>query len=392
MNVIPQILKQNLEGVEPLYYAHVIGSEFYYPQIRQEICTKLETFLLFGLSKTNNENESRKFMNVAEQLVLHAPVAFKVNGFRWYLQTMNTVPNEYIRACFNQHRELIELLPELANFYGTFYNVGVRPDVAFQAQERLNINREERFTIREERLRIDTGSQSVHGTQVTTFVQKTLDQLFKENEYSNYDMKQFLAYVQDYKSSIHDRPAIGFFSKLKRYICKKLSIQASVSNDITRALNRITIDTTSFLVYGRSITVKLFQVFCKVYSIIKAEQKKDIQQEMLARLDQELTEMAGQCSVGHINRLVNVLNGFISLNVVSEDAIYRDVLFRVQNALEKDKEFKTIAEFIGDPEHKDDFKPFVQKYESLWSQQLSKEYNTDCSKMVTSSLQKIGIC
>jgi hypothetical protein len=108
-------------------------------------------------------------------------------------------------------------------------------------------------------------------------------------------------------------------------------------------------------------------------------------------LDQELTEMAGMCSIGHLNRLCNVLNGFITLEVVSEEEVYRDVLRKVQSALEKDKDFEEIAEFIGDPEHVEDFRPFLEKYQSLWVEELSKEYNTDCKELVKASLRKIGI-
>jgi len=47
-----------------------------------------------------------------------------------------------------------------------------------------------------------------------------------------------------------------------------------------------------------------------LWAKIKAEPKKDVQRELIKRLQQECAESYQMCCVGHINRLINVLVGF----------------------------------------------------------------------------------
>jgi hypothetical protein len=47
-----------------------------------------------------------------------------------------------------------------------------------------------------------------------------------------------------------------------------------------------------------------------LWAKIKAEPKKDVQRELVKRLQQECAESFQMCCIGHINRLTNVLVGF----------------------------------------------------------------------------------
>ena len=101
------------------------------------------------------------------------------------------------------------------------------------------------------------------------------------------------------------------------------------SNNIKIALNRITLDNALY----SKLNCSLKSVFVMIFSyIIKNEYKESL----LVRLEEELSESAGICSTGILERLVNTLSGFdedLGLHISLEDQIQGNLSGRLNSRI-----------------------------------------------------------
>jgi hypothetical protein len=171
--------------------------------------------------------------------------------------------------------------------------------------------------------------------------------------------------------------------------------------DISKSLERIKHEKTSFANYKTNKNYKLWQVFTKVYFVIKSL-PKDLVEDGLVRLDEELSEASEMCTIGHLNRLINVLSGFNLFNLTDtetyKDEIYTKMLKLVQEGIEKEKDAsqKEMYEtYIGDKQYIPEFKHFIEKHIDQWTREIHQQYTKlnpeDGRKMIFESLTRIGI-
>lgn len=108
---------------------------------------------------------------------------------------------------------------------------------------------------------------------------------------------------------------------------------------------------------------KIESLLIKIWQIIKSHEYKDT---LISRLIEELIDMSGTCSSGHLSRLVNVLSGFeINGNYMNLSINYKDEISAVVMA----KINKLISE-LNDEKYQNDILD-----ELLWSSNFEKRLN-----------------
>ena len=108
---------------------------------------------------------------------------------------------------------------------------------------------------------------------------------------------------------------------------------------------------------------KIESLFIKIWQIIKTHEYKDT---LITRLIEELIDMSGTCSSGHVSRLINVLSGFeVNGKYMNLSMNYKDEMTAVIMA----KINKLISE-IDDEKYQNDILD-----ELLWSSNFEKRFN-----------------
>lgn len=120
----------------------------------------------------------------------------------------------------------------------------------------------------------------------------------------------------------------------------------------------------------------LSQVLAALYYYICC-QKLDIKNELINRLNQELTDMFGKCSTGHLSRLINVLQGYsseYSINIDTEREIKSFVnnylTNQVQNLSEEDQDELLYTKNIESINH------FTHKHSENCVLKFGEKYRT----------------
>ena len=104
----------------------------------------------------------------------------------------------------------------------------------------------------------------------------------------------------------------------------------SKSSKIDIAISRIYVDQATYKGYS------LLTIFLKMCKSIDQNTHK---QELEKRLIEELEEMSGTCSSGHIIRLANVFNGFeLELNVSIEEEFRYKFKHIIMKEIQKDED------------------------------------------------------
>lgn len=154
-----------------------------------------------------------------------------------------------------------------------------------RGNEMLNIIRDEQRRLEElqqDRLRrsktVYSDPQNVHDTNINRSVLQAAFNLIKHNISDGFDSDDVIS---------------------------QLSTDNISSDKINHVLQRIEIDTSLFSYENSTFT--LYDVFSSLWKYINKHQYK---KELFLRLLDEINEMDGYCSTGHLSRLVNVIQGF----------------------------------------------------------------------------------
>lgn len=146
-----------------------------------------------------------------------------------------------------------------------------------------------------------------------------------------------------------------------------LKIRKSWNNVNLKSLQFIRENTATF-----GIEITLEQLFMSLFYYIK---NNDSYAELLDRLNEELKDMSGTCSTGHLSRLLNVLQGYsdeysINLNPEKEiqNFIYNDLNHKLQNASTQ------IQEGILDKSK--EYLEFVEKQKSVFIKKFGINYSS----------------
>jgi hypothetical protein len=106
---------------------------------------------------------------------------------------------------------------------------------------------------------------------------------------------------------------------MKIHVPETQQTMVEIRNAWTKIYNRVAVDERVYIDmniwYTQPTCCKendwLYKnVLDHLWAKIKAEPKKDVQRELIKRLQQECAEAFQMCCIGHINRLTNVLVGF----------------------------------------------------------------------------------
>ena len=203
--------------------------------------------------------------------------------------------------------------------------------------------------------------QNVHDTFINKSVIKALKYLYEQykiniildqtDESKKYDYKVSLAdNIQDYM--------------IKQYTIKKQLIEESFQYILT-----------STAVYGDEEISLLDCFLCLWFWISEHKNKKDLENRLL----EEFQEMKGQCSTGHLSRLINVIQGFtddenLTIRISNKEQIKSAVTFYLNKKLQECTDEKVLDEMIDMGEN---YIKFIRKCVSEKILDWKKDYGQD---------------
>ena len=144
---------------------------------------------------------------------------------------------------------------------------------------------------------------------------------------------------------------------------------------IKKSLNRIETDPAKF---KNDMTIKL--VYDKICQYIIKSKHKD---ELIKRLGDELVEMSGLCSTGHLTRLLNSIQGFddtpenLKITMSFVDEIYANIQNFLNKELQNDTNTEQLLDdMISDIHHeKKRYNDFIAKKLNQKYKELKTEYD-----------------
>lgn len=147
---------------------------------------------------------------------------------------------------------------------------------------------------------------------------------------------------------------------------------------------------TNISTFGIDVTLKRLLI-CLWFHIntVLIEHKE----ELLDILNEELTEMSGTCSTGHMSRLINVLQGFDdSLNIQTREGVEIYIKRYIYNCLSQ--EVKKAPESVIDSimEKPEIYKNYVTEisevYKKVWMEKFGSEHSIFIDKVVEEFINK----
>ncbi len=381
-SIFAQISLNPLDSREAQTYFALTGKRYRHIQRSTILNTYYNAILTFAMARYNSNTIPQLYFTIAEMMILNGMNTYRYLAFAFYLQMMGCVPEEYIR---HNYSLIVAGSIQGVDAKGILQTIQVRqPRPALQ------------------KVKIDTGSQSVHGKHVTEHVQEALHQLFEVYKYppGTNERTLFETYFEEYSQRLGKSSSL--LSRFFSFFTRTPTPNRRNATKINGVLSRIRTEKTTFAEYKTHKKYTLAQVFTKVYFIVKSL-PADLINDGLTRLDEELEEAAGMCGVGHLNRLINVLSGFDVIKIRSKEEcqaeIYNKMLRLVQASIEneKDEKQKDIYEtYIGDKEHIAEFKPLIDANIGAWCKDIYSDYSKvlklpETKRMIYDALIKIGI-
>ena len=198
--------------------------------------------------------------------------------------------------------------------------------------------------------------QNVHTTAISTAARAFIQSIVSDPDYVS---ESFLA-VHTEVSSLVRRSDLVKEDRDKCY----------------RALDRISIDTSTFTEYNLGIA----DVFCYVWHRVKSH--PEFRGELEKRILEELVDMADTCSSGHTWRFVNVLSVYEGdiLQISWEDQIKANIVGRMSASI-RDIKDETLKDLVAlgsmenaDPEEARAFRQFADRALGELYHELRKEF------------------
>lgn len=217
-------------------------------------------------------------------------------------------------------------------------------------------NNENRINIRVAERSIYDDSQNVHNSTINITTLDTASELVKK-----YNPHNRTLYFSHHRSKAFDEFSIKKAEKVEN------------------AIHRINTDTSTF---GRDLT--LYNVYQSLLNLIEQHPQKS---DMNERLLDELIDMSGKCSTGHLSRLINVLHGFetdlkVKVKININDEIYAKIKHMIEKSIMDQENMDDIMEdmlsdnktiylkFVKDT-IKDNFDEILKEYENLTISDIS---------------------
>ena len=140
---------------------------------------------------------------------------------------------------------------------------------------------------------------------------------------------------------------------------------------VEKSIHRINTDTSTF---GKGFT--LYIIYQSLLNLIERHSQKN---DLNERLLDELIDMSGKCSTGHLSRLINVLQGFetdlqVKVKININDEIYAKIKHLIEQAVINDEKMDDIMEDMLS-ENKTIYISFVKKIINDNIIEIVKEYD-----------------
>ena len=184
VHIVPSLCQHPLSHNEHKIFQQLCKTDVRASNLRNMIFALCHARLSDALEIDRDEfvkDEEDLMYNIAELLVVHAPIHDKINGFRWYLKMTFTIPLEYVRANFSYHKQIMEEIPSTQPLFAFFFSSDQDAYIQmFQAQthdDTLDVPRKAHTASG-----IDIGKQSVHSSFITKKVQMALERLFNQSQ------------------------------------------------------------------------------------------------------------------------------------------------------------------------------------------------------------------
>lgn len=205
-------------------------------------------------------------------------------------------------------------------------------------------------------------SQNVHNHEINDSVINVATKLLSTNETSN------IMNVDD---------------ELKKYYPE----YENHKEQINKSLNRINNDSSKF-----KDNITMSAIYNKIIGIISNSKHKP---EMIKRLGEELYDMNGLCSTGHLSRLVNVIQGFsdvpeeLRIKINPKDEIYANIQTYLSNEIQKSHNYDQLMDDMVDT-NKDNHKRFLD-FVSIKMKSKVKELEKDYKDIIDSATLKLNV-
>jgi hypothetical protein len=181
--------------------------------------------------------------------------------------------------------------------------------------------------------------------------------------------------VINISKKIHDNPSI-----ISRLINIELEIQENYKDyevnkeKILSSLERINNDSA---VFKDGITIN--EIFNKITNYIS---NSSYRKELIQRLAEELVDMNGLCSTGHLSRLINVIQGFpdtpedLKIKINPKDEIYASIQSYLNSEIQKSENSEQLLDYMVDEnqENKNKYLKFIIDKMKIKKVLLEKEY------------------
>lgn len=217
-------------------------------------------------------------------------------------------------------------------------------------------------------------SQNVHNTTINDNVKKVAFDLIQKMQVYSFDYDKVSRDLIN-----HMRTKLSFFDKIKNTFTSDLSGKEQIINKV---LHRFQYETSYFDNFNLS------QLFSSIYAYIEEHKHRD---EMKSRLIEEMIEMNGHCTTGHLARLANCIQGFcedsLQIKIPSFDqistVIYNYLNKQIQNAPDE------VQDSMIDENNKRPFLQYICDIMNINKDKFDKEYNReDIDKYLIDILNK----
>ena len=175
-------------------------------------------------------------------------------------------------------------------------------------------------------------------------------------------------------SLVNNKSASGDMFNIDEELKKYYPEYENHKEQINNSLNRIRTEQTKF---KDGITIPM--VFDKIVGIIASSVYKP---ELVKRLGEELYEMNGLCSTGHMARIVNVIQGFndlpeeLKIKINPKDEIYANIQSFISSEIQKSDNYEQLMDDMMDTgENHKRFVNFVSEKMRNKVKELRKDYN-----------------
>jgi hypothetical protein len=246
-----------------------------------------------------NLSNNKKYIEISKTLIKSIRNIRTENANQKFENHLNTVINNVKTKKQNQIQ-----INKNTNIPQSFGNVQLLVDIdgnTFPIPPDIDTPPLQRqIEIKKPSVSIYEDGQNVHNTKVNESTLNTASELI--NKYNPTTRIEYTYYNKLYKDE-----------KIKK---------------IENSIHRINTDTSTF---GKGFN--LYSVFQSLLNLIEQHPQKN---ELNERLIDELIDMSGKCSTGHLSRLINVLQGFeTNLKIKVEIDIKDEIYAKIKHLIEK---------------------------------------------------------